>query len=538
MSDGNGQPLPPGWCWATLRDCSQYLQYGSSAKASNLGDVPVLRMGNIRTDGSLDLTHLKYLPASHEEFPALLLQPGDLMFNRTNSADLVGKTGVYHGVPAPCSFASYLIRVRLCDGIQPTFVAGCLNSGPGRRWIKAVVNQTVGQANVNGTKLGLFRLPLAPSPEQSRICDALDELLSDLDAAAAGLARARAKLKHYKIAVLKAAVGGTLTAQWRDKHPAPESAKALLTRILVERRSRWEKNQLSRFKKAGKEPPKDWKTKYKDPKPPDTADLPRLPAEWCWVRLEQVLYEIEAGKSFKCIPRRADPGEWGIVKVSAMTWGEFDETENKTVPPGHTIDQHFEIKPGDILLSRANTVELVGAPVLVQQCRPRLLLSDKSMRLLYTESVNKAWLITVLRSPLVRKQLSQKATGTKDGMRNVSQETVLDVRIPLAPTAEQDALVEATDDQLSVIDHLEADLEARLKSAQSLRHSILHHAFTGKLVPQDPKDEPASELLKRIAAAREQRARQAAATLKSNGKTKTPRRRRHPQPATLNSQPS
>jgi type I restriction enzyme, S subunit len=133
---------------------------------------------------------------------------------------------------------------------------------------------------------------------------------------------------------------------------------------------------------------------------------------------------------------------------------------------------------------------------------------------------------------------SHQSTGTKEGMRNVSQESVLDVVVPLAPAAECLALVEAVEDQLSVIDHLEVDLEAKLKSAQVLRQSVLRHAFTGKLVPQDPKDEPASELLKRIAAEREQRARQAAAALKSNGKTKTPRRRRHPLTSTLNAQPS
>ena len=86
----NGRTTPSGWVWTTLGQCSEFLQYGSSAKASNdETGIPVLRMGNIRQDERLDLAELKYLPNSHEEFPALFLKTGDLLFNRTNSAELV-----------------------------------------------------------------------------------------------------------------------------------------------------------------------------------------------------------------------------------------------------------------------------------------------------------------------------------------------------------------------------------------------------------------------------------------------------------------
>ncbi len=115
--------------------------------------------------------------------------------------------------------------------------------------------------------------------------------------------------------------------------------------------------------------------------------------------LGELLDGIEAGKSFKCDGRPAAADEWGVIKVSAMTWGSFDDQENKAVTTEDRIDPRWEIKPGDLLLSRANTSEYVGASVLVRTCRGRLLLSDKSMRLLVRQDIDKSWLHLALNAP-------------------------------------------------------------------------------------------------------------------------------------------
>src|SRR5439155_12810055 len=106
---------------------------------------------------------------------------GDVLFNRTNSAELVGKTTVYHGTPEPCSFASYLIRVRLCKHSVPELLAYYLNSIHGRTWIKTVVSQQVGQANVNGSKLQALAVPVPPLAEQHRIVAEVERRLSVID---------------------------------------------------------------------------------------------------------------------------------------------------------------------------------------------------------------------------------------------------------------------------------------------------------------------------------------------------------------------
>ena len=219
--------LPEGWAWATVEQVTSAVQYGSSEKTDeNPEGVPVLRMGNI-VDGRLDLGKLKYLPVEHREFPDLLLDAGDLLFNRTNSAELVGKTAVYRGIPSPCSFASYLIRVRLIDGIMPDLLAYYLNSTLGRAWIASVVTQQVGQANVNGTKLQALAIPVPPAAEQARIVAEVERRLSLIDDLEAVVSANLKRAGRLRQAILKRAFEGKLVPQ----DPADEPAKALLARI-------------------------------------------------------------------------------------------------------------------------------------------------------------------------------------------------------------------------------------------------------------------------------------------------------------------
>jgi len=232
--------------------------------------------------------------------------------------------------------------------------------------------------------------------------------------------------------------------------------------------------------------------------------------------LGELLDGIEAGKSFRCHGRPAAADEWGVIKVSAMTWGSFDDQENKAVMTEDRIDPRWEIKPGDLLLSRANTTEYVGASVLVRTCRGRLLLSDKSMRLLVRQDIDKAWLHLALNAPESRAQMSAVATGTSDSMRNISQEKVRAVRLRVPPVERQRRIVAEVERQLSVADAMAAEIDRALKRSAALRRSILERAFSGKLVPQDPSDEPASALLERI------RAERAAAKTATGGR---PRRR-------------
>jgi type I restriction enzyme S subunit len=218
--------LPTGWTLASVEMLSILVQYGTSAKTGEVGEVPVLRMGNI-VDGRLLCDKLKYLPASHDEFPELLLSPGDVLFNRTNSAELVGKTAVYHGNPSPCSFASYLVRIRMTEGYLPDFLAYYINSVFGRAWIASVVSQQVGQANVNASKLQALVVPVPPLAEQHRIVAEVKRQLSIIDKLQSSVATDLNRAECLRRSILKQTFEGNLVPQ----DPNDESAAVLLERI-------------------------------------------------------------------------------------------------------------------------------------------------------------------------------------------------------------------------------------------------------------------------------------------------------------------
>ncbi len=223
--------LPQGWVWATIDQLATNKRYGSSSKTNDdMNGVPVLRMGNIQ-DGKLDYDNLKYLPRDHKEFPELLLADGDLLFNRTNSAELVGKTAIYKDIGQPVSYASYIISVTFSECFLPEIAAYYINSVLGKKWIAEVMNQTAGQANVNGTKLGALAIPLPPKAEQKALIEEIsnefDAIDRQIEAVKLGLKQSNAQRKN----ILKSAFSGQLVSQDANDEPA----SALLEKIKTER---------------------------------------------------------------------------------------------------------------------------------------------------------------------------------------------------------------------------------------------------------------------------------------------------------------
>jgi type I restriction enzyme S subunit len=199
-----------------------------------------------------------------------------------------------------------------------------------------------------------------------------------------------------------------------------------------------------------------------------------------WVTLGDLLLGIQAGRSLGNSAPPAKENEWGIIKVSAMTWGEFRPQENKSVPESQA-NPNFEIMPGDLLVSRANTSEYVGAPVLVGDVRRRLLLSDKSLRLLPKTDVHPEWLWRALQAPSARRQISAAATGTKDSMRNISQKSLMGVRLPRVEPDAQRWLAKSYAERDFEIKRIEQAAISGRSRVAVLQRSVLVAAYSGAL---------------------------------------------------------
>ena len=360
---------------------------------------------------------------------------------------------------------------------------------------------------VRPNDIAQFPTSVPPRGEQDRIVAEIEKQFTRLDAATAALKRVQANLKRYRASVLKAACEGRLVPteaelarkEGRDYEPASE----LLKRILRERRARWEADTLAKMIASGKLPKDDrWKQKYKEPSAPDTTNLPELPEGWCWESLDALIYAITAGKSIRCVERPPEDEEYGVVKVSSVTWGVFDELESKTCMANSPWIEAYRIVADDFLFSRANTIELVGACVIVNQVARRLMLSDKILRFEVVLPCLKRWLLVVLRSKWGRSEIERLSTGNQESMRNIGQDRIRSIRIPIPPLKELEDIISAVEISESGFMKLESSITTHTKRSANLRRAILDHAFTGQLVPQDPADEPASALLERIRAER------------------------------------
>lgn len=346
-----------------------------------------------------------------------------------------------------------------------------------------------GTPHVDPDLLWNYAFPIPPNLEtQQAIVNKIESLFDEIDEGIGRLKTAARQIQQYRQSLLKNAFNGKLTKEWRSKHADTlPSENELLAQIQTAREqhhaqqladwqtavSQWEQNG-----KEGKKPSK--------PKAPTQAvkfeeNVADLPRGWGVVKLGTFIQNIQAGKSFKCEERPPINNEIGVAKVSAVTWGEYDENETKTCFDESRINPDFFIKTGDFLFSRANTIELVGACVIVKKINKKIMLSDKTLRIHFTNILEK-YVLYYLRSSDGRKQIMDKSSGNQESMRNIGQERIKDIDIPVCSLAEQTQIVAILESKLTACDQLAAELAKQLKQAELLKQAVLKAAFSGGLL--------------------------------------------------------
>jgi type I restriction enzyme S subunit len=158
---GDPATNPKGWPITTIRELLESASYGSSEKASDTGKYPMLRMNNLTFDGRMNLSALKYIDLPAEQEERWLVREGDILFNRTNSPDLVGKTAVFRH-PEPMAYAGYLVRLRVNQEATSEFISAFLNSRYGKATLRGMCKSIIGMANINATEVQTIRIPKPP----------------------------------------------------------------------------------------------------------------------------------------------------------------------------------------------------------------------------------------------------------------------------------------------------------------------------------------------------------------------------------------
>lgn len=365
------------------------------------------------------------------------------------------------------------------------------------------------QPNISQGIVKSWQLLVPPENEQTRIVEKLEELLSDLDAGVAELKAAQKKLAQYRQSLLKAAVEGALTAEWRKHNPPQETGAQLLERILNERRARWEAKQRGKFADQGKVPTKNWQDKYPEPVKLNASDLPELPQGWVWASVDQCAFDESAitdgpfGSNLKS-SHYQDAGPL-VIRLKNIGDGVFVDAR------AHISDEHFSslkkhaVEENDLVVAMLGEV-LPRACIVPARVAPAIVKADCARIRLNQNLLNPALLNAQLNAQPTRNRVVGLVKGI--GRPRINLGHIRAIPIALCAKGEQQAIELALSDAEHSVNQQIFAIELALKQSAAQRKNILKAAFSGQLVPQDPNDEPASVLLERIRAERAKRDKQ------------------------------
>lgn len=484
--------LPEGWEWVRLGTLG-YTQTGGTPSKSNAeyygNDIPFIKPADITAQGVI--YDNEGLSIKGAETLGRVAPSGSILMV------CIGTIGKCQVINRTCSFNQQINSITPFSDISDFIYLDVSSS-----YFQSLAwdySSSTTIAILNKGKWESLLVPIAPLSEQARIvtnvkklmslCDQLEQQsLTSLDAHQQlvetllstltdspnaeeltenwarisqhfdTLFNTEASIEALKQTILQLAVMGKLVPQDPDDEPASE----LLKRI------EQEKAQLV----------KEGKIKKQKPLPPvsDEEKPFELPAGWKWCRLGDLAIGSEAGWSPQCEPHPRNGDDWGVLKISSVTWGEFNPEENKALPVKLEPRQKYEVKGKDFLLSRANTSELVARSVVVPQTVPKhLMLSDKIIRFQFSDLLDVNYINIVNNSMLSREYYGMVAGGTSASMKNVTRNQVSLLPVALPPNNEQKKIISVTESVLAFADTLKNLIVISENIKKNLTDSIVFH---------------------------------------------------------------
>jgi len=428
--------------------------------------IPHLRPMNIDRNGEIDLSVIKYVKI--KEGPRL--KKGDVLFNNTNSPDLIGKTALITS-NEDFAFSNHMTRLRVPDDISAGFISLQLHYFWMRGYYKYHCTKHVNQASISSTTLAQkVPIVLPPLNEQIAIVNEIEKQFTRLDAGVAALKRLQANLKRYRASVLKAACEGKLVPteaelarkEGRDYEPA----SVLLERILKERREKWEKENAGKVKK-----------KYVEPKGQDTSNMPELPEGWCWTKWEQIGFS-QNGRAFPSKEYKSSGIKLlrpGNLHFSGKVIWNNENTRYMANKWSYDYPEYI-IGPDELIMNL--TAQSLKDDFLGRICKTsndeECLLNQRLARL-SPIVVNSNYLLCVFKSNSFREFVRGLNTGSL--IQHMFTSQLAEFPIPLPPLEEQQRIVDEVTRRISLLEEIEAVTNDNLIKTEHLKLAVLNSAF-------------------------------------------------------------
>ena len=478
MNEKTAPELPKGWVWTKVRDVCDLIN-GRVFKPSEWSSkgLPIIRIQNLNNINA-DFNYCDF-----EVEDKYFVNNEQLLFAWSGTPGTSFGAHIWDRGKAVLN--QHIFKVEINEKhLNKSFFMHLINNNIDEYIRKA--HGTAGLAHITKNKFKNSIVAIPPLPEQRRIVTRIEELFTQLDAGVGALTKAKAQLTRYRQSVLKSACEGRLVpteaelarAEGRDYEPAD----MLLEHIGKERRKQWEAEKKRKGKKSAK---------YKEPAAPDVSGLPELPEGWCWGSIAQICQHI-----IDCLhstPKFIQDGKY-CIDTNCIYQGKIIFEKSRFVSEETYYDRVSRMTPqvDDILFAREGTI---GTAVIVPP-NIELCLGQRMMMFRAANGIIPLYFMWGIQSQIFEKQWKGKVTGSTVPHVNIGDLKLMALSLP--PTLEQHRIVAEIERRLSVADEIEKTIDQSLKQAERLRQSILKRAFEGKLVPQDPNDEPASVLLEQI----------------------------------------